>query len=113
MLEASMYDGTGEERRDNRLTLDGWVVLVDEMTLDELNGEARFTDATSTDNHQFILPQELPFPPGSVRCARKGWAEGPYCSNRAVLTTLQSQPGERRKGECTYLRRHLERESDT
>lgn len=39
--------------------LDCWVVFVDEVTLNELNGEGRFTDTTTADNYQLVFPQEL------------------------------------------------------
>lgn len=35
------------------------VVFVDEMALNELDSEGRFTDTTPADNYQLILPQEL------------------------------------------------------
>lgn len=41
-------------------TFNCWVVLVDEMALDQLNRETRFTNTTSTDNHQLVFSQELP-----------------------------------------------------
>lgn len=44
---------------DWRRTFNGWVILIDEMALDQLNRQTRFTDTTSTDNHQFVFSQEL------------------------------------------------------
>jgi len=40
-------------------TLNCRIILVDEMALDQLDGEARFTDATASDHHQLIFSQEL------------------------------------------------------
>lgn len=39
--------------------LDCWVVFVDEVTLNELNGEGRFTNTTTANNYQLVFPQEL------------------------------------------------------
>jgi len=35
--------------------LDGGIVLVNEMVLDELNGEGRLPDSSSSDNHEFVF----------------------------------------------------------
>ena len=40
-------------------TLNCWVILVDEMALDQLDGKARFTDTTSTDDDELVLSEEL------------------------------------------------------
>lgn len=40
-------------------TLDCWVIFIDEMALDQLDRKTRFTNTTSTDDHQFILSQKL------------------------------------------------------
>lgn len=40
-------------------TFDCRVVLVDEMSLNELDGQAGLSDSTSSYDHQFILAQEL------------------------------------------------------
>ena len=40
-------------------TLDCGVVFVDEVGLYELDGQAGFTDATSTDHHELVFPKEL------------------------------------------------------
>lgn len=40
-------------------TLNGWIVFVDEMALNQLNRETRFTDTTSTDDHQLVFSQKL------------------------------------------------------
>lgn len=42
-----------------RLTLDGRVVLVDEMGLDELDGQARLSYASAADYDQLVLSEEL------------------------------------------------------
>lgn len=39
--------------------LDCWIVFVDEVTLNELDGEGRFTDTTAADNYQLVFSQEL------------------------------------------------------
>lgn len=39
--------------------LDCWVVFVDKVALNELDGEGRFTDTTPANNYQLIFPQEL------------------------------------------------------
>lgn len=36
-------------------TLNGWVVLVHEMALYELNGETGFAHASSAHHHQFVF----------------------------------------------------------
>ena len=36
-------------------TFNGRVVLVDEVALDELDGQAGFTDTTSSNYHQLVL----------------------------------------------------------
>lgn len=43
----------------NERTLNGWIVFVDEMALNQLNRETRFTDTTSTDDHQLVFSQKL------------------------------------------------------
>lgn len=35
------------------------VILVNEMALDQLNGQARLSNTTSANNHQFVLPEKL------------------------------------------------------
>lgn len=40
-------------------TLNGRIILVDEMALNQLNRETRFTDSTSTDHHQLVFSQKL------------------------------------------------------
>lgn len=40
-------------------TFDGRVIFVDEMALDQLDGQARFTDTTAADNDELVLSQEL------------------------------------------------------
>jgi hypothetical protein len=41
------------------LTLDCWIILVDEMALDQLDGQAGLADTSSTDDDELILSQEL------------------------------------------------------
>lgn len=40
-------------------TLDGRIILVDEMALNQLDRKTRFTDTTSTNDHQLVFSQEL------------------------------------------------------
>lgn len=61
-------------------TLDCWIILVDEMALDQLDGEARFTDATTSDHHQLVFSEEL------CRQAEKS------------VAARQLQEGKRRRG---------------
>lgn len=35
--------------------LDGWVVLIDEVVLDELDGEGALAHASCADHHQLVL----------------------------------------------------------
>lgn len=48
-----------DKASDWQHTLNRWVVLVDEMALDQLNRETRFSDTTSTNDHQLVFSQEL------------------------------------------------------
>ena len=45
-------DGAAGEQR---LTLDGRIVLVDEVGLDELDGQARLSDTAAADNYQLVF----------------------------------------------------------
>lgn len=40
-------------------TFNCWVVLVDEVALDQLDGQARFTHTTATDDDQLVFSEEL------------------------------------------------------
>ena len=42
-----------------RRTFNGRVVLVDEVALDQLDGEATLSYTATTDNNQFVFPEEL------------------------------------------------------
>ena len=44
-------------------TLNRGIIFVGEMALDQLDGEARFTDTSSADNDQLVLPQKLEMGP--------------------------------------------------
>jgi hypothetical protein len=48
-------DWTGHWTR----TFDCRVVLVDEVALDELDGQTRFSDTTTTDYYELVLAEEL------------------------------------------------------
>ena len=41
------------------VTLDGWIVLVHKMTLDQLDSQARLADSAAADNDKFVLSEEL------------------------------------------------------
>jgi hypothetical protein len=41
------------------LTLNGRVVLVYEVALDQLDGQTRLSDTTAADYHQLVLAEEL------------------------------------------------------
>lgn len=41
--------------------LDRWVILVDEMTLNELDGQCGLSDTTTTNDDELVLSQELGF----------------------------------------------------
>lgn len=43
----------------DKRTLNGWIVFVDEMALNQLNRETRFTDTTPTYDHQLVFSQKL------------------------------------------------------
>lgn len=60
---------------EQRLTLDGRVVLVDEVGLDELDGQARLSDTAAADDYQLVFSQELGI--GSARDGgMEGWRDG-------------------------------------
>lgn len=42
-----------------KLTFNGRVIFIDEVALNELNGQAGFTDSTASDYDEFILAKEL------------------------------------------------------
>lgn len=50
-------DGGGDGVR--RRTFDCRVIFVDEVALNQLNGQAGFTDTTAADDDQLVLPQKL------------------------------------------------------
>jgi hypothetical protein len=41
------------------LTLDSWVILVYEVTLDELDGQTRLSYTATADYHELVLSEEL------------------------------------------------------
>lgn len=59
VCDKGSIDAASKNETGLRHTLDCWVVFIDEMTLNQLNRETRFTDTTSADNHQFVLSQKL------------------------------------------------------
>lgn len=40
-------------------TFDGRVIFVDEMALDELNGQTTLSDTTTSNYHKLVFPEEL------------------------------------------------------
>lgn len=52
-------DAQEKKGQDSMLTLDGRVILVDEVRLNQLDGKARLADTTTADNHQLVLSREL------------------------------------------------------
>lgn len=68
-------------------TFDGRVIFVDEVALDELDGQTTLSDTTATDYDELVFPEEL-------RCslsADVSWFEAPVLHGRT--------------GECQWLRR--------
>lgn len=53
------YDGLSRDCDWDLPTFDCGIVLVDEMALDQLNGQARFTDTTTANNDELVLSHEL------------------------------------------------------
>jgi len=53
-------------------TFNRWVVLVDEVALDELDGQARLADTTSADHDELVLAQELHVP-RALACVDASW----------------------------------------
>ena len=41
------------------LTFNGWVILVDKVALDQLDGQARLSDTTSADYDQLVFSEKL------------------------------------------------------
>lgn len=74
--------------RNGRLrTFDGRVIFVDEVALDELDGQTTLSDTTATDYDELVFPEEL-------RCslsADVSWFEAPVLHGRT--------------GKCQWLRR--------
>lgn len=52
-------------------TLNCRIIFVDEMALDELDGKARFTDATASNHDQLVLSQELRCKPAKLVTGRQ------------------------------------------
>lgn len=40
-------------------TFNGRIVFVHEVALDELDGQATFSDTSTSNNHQLVFPEEL------------------------------------------------------
>lgn len=52
-------------------TLNCRIIFVKEVTLNKLDGEARFTDATAADNHQLVFSCELRKEAMLAKCRRR------------------------------------------
>lgn len=68
-----------------RLTFNGWIILVDEVALDQLDGQARLSHTTAADHDQLVFSEELRMVSGHARGRGQGRA-GPSRTGR------QSQP---------------------
>ena len=53
-----------------RRTFDRRIIFIDEMTLDQLDGQTRLPHASSTDHDKLVLPQELRLVTLSARAQR-------------------------------------------
>jgi hypothetical protein len=49
----------GKSLAERRRTFDCRVILVDEVALDQLDGQAGLADTTTADNDELVLSQEL------------------------------------------------------
>ena len=61
-MSAFRGEGRGDEFCGRLRTFDGRVVLVDEVALDELDGQATLTNTTATNNYKLVFPEELQGP---------------------------------------------------
>ncbi len=78
-------------------TLNCWVILVDEMALDQLDGKARFTDTTSTDDDELVFSEELL---RGLSCQQKAGAT----REEAIRATRLMGAGRRKKPRERGLR---------
>jgi hypothetical protein len=87
-------------------TLNGRVIFVDEMRLNQLNGKAGLADATTADHHQLIFSRELQR--AHRRASAKGnaqreWGRSACAKNGATLIGVGWSVG---SGEKTNLGGH-------
>jgi hypothetical protein len=52
----TISDGKGEKCKARAHTFDCGIIFVDEVALDQLDGQAGFSDTTSTDDDELVLP---------------------------------------------------------
>ena len=45
--------------RGRLLTLNRWVVLINKVALDQLDGQTRLSNSTTTDDHQLVFSEKL------------------------------------------------------
>jgi hypothetical protein len=58
-LRGKGQDGAGMRVAAARLTFDCRVVLVNKVTLDELDGQTRLSDTTTADDYELVLAEKL------------------------------------------------------
>lgn len=59
VLERGEVAGYSSHGKEKERTFDSRVVFVDEVALDELDGQARLSDATTTDDDELVFTKEL------------------------------------------------------
>lgn len=57
--QCQVIDSVSAAAGRGRDTFNGRVILVDEMRLDELDGQTGLSHTSSTDYHQLVFPEEL------------------------------------------------------
>ena len=77
-------------------TLNGRVIFVDEMRLDQLDCEARLADATTADHHQLVFSRELQH--HRARLASESNRQGVVAHERNTTTAASSHSGDRKAG---------------
>ncbi len=53
------FSGRGDPWEAAGITFNSRIIFVDEVALNQLDGEARFTDATATNNDELVLSHKL------------------------------------------------------
>jgi hypothetical protein len=96
--DASGRHGKGKGMR----TLNGRVIFVDEMRLDQLDCEARLADATTADHHQLVFSRELQR--HRARSVSKSNGQGAVAHERNKTNAVSSHSADRKAG--TKLKQH-------